>query len=220
MKKCSKCGVKKDESEFYKRKKSNDGLCSRCKECMKEYKHKHYKENKEKLSIKSKKYYKENKEKIGDMRKEYYKDNKCIIGAQKKEYYIENKEKINIKNKKYGKEYREENKEKIKIKQKEYHTENKEKIKEYRKNHPLQSVWHGIKQRCYNPKAINYKSYGGRGIKMSLEWFDSHKPFEEWALSNGWQQGYHTHRIDNDGDYEPGNVEFLNSEAHAEAHKK
>ena len=45
-------------------------------------------------------------------------------------------------------------------------------------NRPLYSIWHGIKQRCYNPNSPSYKDYGGRGITMSKEWLDSYMQFE------------------------------------------
>lgn len=34
MKKCTKCGLQKDESEFYAKKTGRDGLTARCKECI------------------------------------------------------------------------------------------------------------------------------------------------------------------------------------------
>ncbi len=37
MKTCSKCKVEKESSEFYKDKHCKDGLCCRCKLCMREY---------------------------------------------------------------------------------------------------------------------------------------------------------------------------------------
>lgn len=46
MKRCSKCGKLKDESEFYHHKSSKDSLTHQCKQCMSEYrasKREHYK---------------------------------------------------------------------------------------------------------------------------------------------------------------------------------
>lgn len=37
MKHCNICNTTKDDSEFHKRKASNDGLAARCKSCQKEY---------------------------------------------------------------------------------------------------------------------------------------------------------------------------------------
>lgn len=37
MKRCSNCGIEKEDSEFYKYKSSKDGLTHQCKQCMSEY---------------------------------------------------------------------------------------------------------------------------------------------------------------------------------------
>lgn len=39
-----------------------------------------------------------------------------------------------------------------------------------KRKHPLYRTWIGIKHRCYNKDSHAYPHYGGRGIKMSLEW--------------------------------------------------
>lgn len=44
------------------------------------------------------------------------------------------------------------------------------------RNHELYKVWCGIKTRCYNKKRIDYKYYGGVGIKLSDEFHD----FKTW----------------------------------------
>lgn len=41
MKRCSKCGLVKEESEFYHHKTTKDGLTLQCKQCMTEYRHSH-----------------------------------------------------------------------------------------------------------------------------------------------------------------------------------
>ena len=38
--------------------------------------------------------------------------------------------------------------------------------------HPLYNTWHGMLQRCNNPKATGYKHYGARGIKVCDRWLD------------------------------------------------
>lgn len=45
------------------------------------------------------------------------------------------------------------------------------------RNHPLYSIWKGMKYRCYNEKCKNYKDYGGRDIKMCDEWYNSMENF-------------------------------------------
>ena len=42
---------------------------------------------------------------------------------------------------------------------------------------PEYKVWHGIIQRCYNPKSPNYKYYGARGITVCDEWRNSVETF-------------------------------------------
>ena len=79
----------------------------------------------------------------------------------------------------------------------------------WKANHPLYSVRHDMKQRCYNPNAQKYKRYGERGIKICDEWLSSFKAFENWCLDNGWQKGLTIDRIDNDGDYCPDNCQFI-----------
>lgn len=38
---------------------------------------------------------------------------------------------------------------------------------------PEYTIWLGMKRRCYNANVKNYDRYGGRGIKISQEWFYS-----------------------------------------------
>lgn len=38
--------------------------------------------------------------------------------------------------------------------------------------HPLYLTWQNIITRCYNPKSVDYKDYGGRGILVSHSWLD------------------------------------------------
>ena len=99
-KKCNKCNVVKDVSEFNKTKSNKDGLDSICRECGRE-KAKRYREaNKEKI----KQYYQSNKQRIIDRVKKYDKVNKEQKKIYKKLYDQDNKEHI--------KEYYQANKEK------------------------------------------------------------------------------------------------------------
>ena len=66
-------------------------------------------------------------------------------------------------------------------------------------------TWESIHQRCKNPKNPGYKWYGGRGIKVCKRW---HK-FENFYEDMGDKpEGLTLERINNDGDYEPGNCEW------------
>lgn len=73
----------------------------------------------------------------------------------------------------------------------------------------IYSLYHGIKKRCYNPKSIGFKYWGGKGIKMCDVWLESFKVFEEWALSHGYEEGLSIERIDNDKDYCEENCIFI-----------
>ena len=72
---------------------------------------------------------------------------------------------------------------------------------------PEYRTWVHMKSRCYNPRVPEYKWYGARGIKMCESWKDS---FEAFLADVGPKpgRGYSIDRIDNDGDYEPGNVRW------------
>jgi hypothetical protein len=57
--------------------------------------------------------------------------------------------------------------------------------------------------RCNNPKTLNYSSYGGRGIKFRFT------SFEQFIDEIGRRPSRcRLDRIDNDGNYEPGNVKW------------
>ena len=69
-------------------------------------------------------------------------------------------------------------------------------------------IWQGIVQRCENPNNKCYKNYGDRGIKVCIQWHN-HKDFMTWALAHGYKEGLSIDRIDNDGNYKPGNCRFV-----------
>jgi len=79
-------------------------------------------------------------------------------------------------------------------------------------------TWKGIKSRCYNCNAVNYKNYGGRGIKMYYRWKDDPVAFCEWLdrFLGPRPEGHSLDRINNDGDYEPRNLRWADAKTQRE----
>ena len=70
----------------------------------------------------------------------------------------------------------------------------------------LAERYHAMVQRCNNPSDPNYKNYGGRGIKLK---FESADDMVSWVMANLPHKNYRgveLDRIDNNGDYVPGNL--------------
>lgn len=72
----------------------------------------------------------------------------------------------------------------------------------------LHNIWRGMKGRCTNPKAQNYKYYGGKGIKVCPKW-EKYITFRNWANANGYKKELVIDRINSNGNYEPTNCRWV-----------
>ena len=76
--------------------------------------------------------------------------------------------------------------------------------------HYLWKTYNSIIQRTENPNARSYDRYGARGIRLCEEWRSNFSNFVYWIEENLGERppGKTLDRIDNDGNYEPGNVRW------------
>lgn len=79
---------------------------------------------------------------------------------------------------------------------------------------PEYNSWSQMKTRCNNPKDKRYSDYGGRGIRVHPEWIDSFEEFYSYIGPKPFKS-YSLDRIDNDGNYEPGNVRWASPKEQA-----
>lgn len=66
--------------------------------------------------------------------------------------------------------------------------------------------WANARRRCFNQKHKNFRDYGGRGITMCAEWRHDFAAF--LAHIGRCPDGLTLDRIENNGNYEPGNVRW------------
>jgi hypothetical protein len=86
----------------------------------------------------------------------------------------------------------------------------------------MYACWTHMLSRCENPEDREFHNYGGRGIRVCSRWHDLDTFIADIerdpgprppGLTPGGMPVYSLNRKDNDGDYEPGNVDWATGTA-------
>lgn len=73
----------------------------------------------------------------------------------------------------------------------------------------LYGIWNHMKTRCYRKSYHAFRHYGGRGIRICDEWRNNFDAFQDWAMSNGYEEHLSIDRINTDGNYSPDNCRWV-----------
>lgn len=83
------------------------------------------------------------------------------------------------------------------------------------KNGRLRHILSGMMDRCFNKKDKAYRWYGAKGIKVCDDWVNNPISFEEWSISNGYDDSLTIDRINENDDYCPENCRWVTNKDNA-----
>lgn len=72
--------------------------------------------------------------------------------------------------------------------------------------HPLHLTWRSMKTRCFNANSKSFKYYGAKGVTVCERWMSFQAFLEDMGPKPS--QTHTLDRINNHGNYEPGNVRW------------
>ena len=76
----------------------------------------------------------------------------------------------------------------------------------------LKFIFETMIQRCYRHSSMSYNFYGAKGICIYEEWLNNKESFNDWVISNGYDDGLTIDRIDETKDYCPENCRWITRE--------
>ena len=124
LKKCHRCGNRKNKNCFYPSETINSGLSSQCKQCSLEQSGEWYRNNEELAKSRNKQRYMDNKEFIAEQCRAYREKNKDKIKIRNRKHFQENREQYYEK----SREYYQQNKEAMRLYFREYRRKNKKEL--------------------------------------------------------------------------------------------
>ena len=76
----------------------------------------------------------------------------------------------------------------------------------------LRNIFKQMKDRCLKTSNKSYCRYGGRGINVCDEWLNNPQLFNDWSISNGYNDTLTIDRINNDLGYCKSNCRWVSKE--------
>jgi hypothetical protein len=75
----------------------------------------------------------------------------------------------------------------------------------------IYSIYHNMKDRCYNPNCQAYRLYGEKGVRLDNDWLGEggFANFYKWSIDNGYNNDLTIDRINSEGNYEPSNCQWI-----------